>query len=41
MSGKGNIMVIRHDYLEKVRPYADLGIVKVLTGLRRSGKGEI
>lgn len=34
-------MVIRHYYLEKVRPYAGLGIVKVLTGLRRSGKGEI
>ena len=31
-------MVIRHDYLEKVRPYVDLDIVKVLTGIRRSGK---
>lgn len=31
-------MVIRRDFLEKVRPFVRLDIVKVLTGLRRSGK---
>ena len=31
-------MVKRVDYLEKVRPFIGLDIVKVLTGMRRSGK---
>ena len=31
-------MVIRRDFLEKVRPFVRLDIVKVMTGLRRSGK---
>ncbi len=31
-------MVIRQDYLEKVRPFVGLDVVKVATGIRRSGK---
>ncbi len=31
-------MVIRRDYLEKVRPFVGLDVVKVATGIRRSGK---
>lgn len=31
-------MVIRTDYIEKVRPFIGLDIIKVFTGLRRSGK---
>ena len=31
-------MLIRNSYLEKVRPFVGLDIVKVITGMRRSGK---
>ena len=31
-------MVLRRDFLEKIRPFIGLDIVKVSTGLRRSGK---
>lgn len=31
-------MVKRTDYLEKIRPFVGLDVVKVLTGMRRSGK---
>lgn len=31
-------MIKRVDYLEKVRPFVGLDIIKVITGLRRSGK---
>ena len=31
-------MYIRSGYFEKVAPYAGLDVVKVLTGMRRSGK---
>jgi len=31
-------MVLRRDFLEKIRPFIGLDIVKVATGLRRSGK---
>lgn len=31
-------MVIRRDYLEKVKPFVGLDVVKVVTGIRRSGK---
>ncbi|MBR5548237.1 MAG: ATP-binding protein [Kiritimatiellae bacterium] len=31
-------MVIRSDYLKKIRPFVGLDVVKVATGIRRSGK---
>ena len=31
-------MVIRRDYLKKIRPFVGLDVVKVATGIRRSGK---
>ena len=31
-------MLIRKSYLEKVRPFVGLDVVKVITGMRRSGK---
>ena len=31
-------MVQRLDFLEKVRPFVGLDVIKVLTGMRRSGK---
>ena len=31
-------MVIRRDYLEKIRPFVGLDVVKIATGIRRSGK---
>ena len=31
-------MLIRNSYLEKVRPFVGLDVVKVITGMRRSGK---
>ena len=31
-------MIIRENYLKKIEPFIDKPIIKVLTGLRRSGK---
>ena len=31
-------MVIRRDFLQKIRPFVGLDVVKVATGIRRSGK---
>ena len=31
-------MVVRRDYLEKIRPFIGLDVVKIATGIRRSGK---
>ncbi len=31
-------MVIRENYLSKIRPFIGKDIIKVLTGIRRSGK---
>ena len=31
-------MVIRRDFLQKIRPFVGLDIIKVATGIRRSGK---
>ena len=31
-------MVVRRDYLEKIRPFVGLDFVKIATGIRRSGK---
>ena len=31
-------MVVRRDYLEKIRPFVGLDVVKIATGIRRSGK---
>ncbi len=31
-------MVIRQDYLEKIKPFVGLDVIKVATGIRRSGK---
>ena len=34
-------MIIRQDYLEKIRPYMDVKLVKILAGIRRSGKSTL
>ena len=34
-------MVIRQDYIEKIKPYVDVKLVKILAGIRRSGKSTI
>lgn len=34
-------MIIRQDYLEKIRPFRDVKIVKILAGIRRCGKSTI
>ena len=31
-------MIKRTDFLEKIRPFIGLDVIKVITGLRRSGK---
>ena len=31
-------LINRETYLSKIRPYYDLDIIKVITGIRRSGK---
>ena len=37
----GHNMILRNDYIEKIKPYIDVQIVKVLAGIRRSGKSTI
>ena len=32
------VMVTRRDYLEKIKPFIGLNVVKVATGIRRCGK---
>ncbi len=32
---------VREHYLEKIRPYYDIDLIKVLTGIRRCGKSII
>ena len=34
-------MILRPDYLEAIRPFIDAPLVKILTGIRRSGKSTI
>jgi predicted AAA+ superfamily ATPase len=34
-------MLIRNDYLQKIRPFINKDVIKVITGLRRSGKSVI
>ena len=34
-------MIIREEYLKKIRPLIDKDIIKVLTGIRRCGKSTI
>ena len=34
-------MIIREKYLEKIRPFYDLDLIKVITGIRRCGKSVI
>ena len=34
-------MIIRERYLQKIRPFYDSDLVKILTGIRRSGKSVI
>ncbi len=31
-------MIIREEYLKKIRPFYDVDLIKVITGIRRSGK---
>ena len=33
--------IVREHYLEKIRPYYDIDLIKVLTGIRRCGKSII
>ena len=34
-------MIIREKYLSKIRPFYELDLIKVITGIRRSGKSVI
>ena len=34
-------MIIRENYLRKIRPFYDLDIIKILVGIRRCGKSVI
>ncbi len=34
-------MIIRPDYLEKMKPFIDVKLVKILSGIRRCGKSTI
>ncbi len=34
-------MIIRNNYLSKIRPFYDVDLIKVITGIRRSGKSVI
>ena len=34
-------MIVRQDYIEKIKPYIDVKLVKILAGVRRSGKSTI
>ena len=34
-------MVIREKYLSKIRPFYDVDLIKVITGIRRCGKSII
>lgn len=38
---RSRIMVIRTQYLERLRPFYDSELVKVITGIRRCGKSTI
>lgn len=37
----GDIMIIREKYLSKIRPFYDVDLIKVITGIRRCGKSVI
>ena len=34
-------MIIRENYLSKIRPFYDVDLIKVITGIRRCGKSVI
>ena len=34
-------MIIREKYLSKIRPFYDIDLIKVITGIRRCGKSII
>ena len=34
-------MILRPDYLEKLKPFIDVKVVKILAGIRRCGKSTI
>ena len=34
-------MIIRHHYIDKIRPFYDSDLIKVITGIRRCGKSVI
>lgn len=38
---KGDTMIIREKYLSKIRPFYDVDLIKVITGIRRCGKSII
>jgi predicted AAA+ superfamily ATPase len=38
---RSRIMVIRTQYLERLRPFYDSELVKVITGIRRCGKSTV
>ena len=35
------MMIIREKYLSKIRPFYDVDLIKVITGMRRCGKSVI
>ena len=34
-------MILREQYLKKIRPFYDSDLIKVITGIRRSGKSVV
>ena len=34
-------MIVREHYIEKIRPFYDSDLIKILTGIRRCGKSVI
>ena len=34
-------MIVREQYIKKIQPFMDKPVVKVITGIRRSGKSEL
>lgn len=34
-------MILRPDYLEKLRPFIDVKLIKIFAGIRRCGKSTI
>ena len=41
IESKGDLMIIRDNYLSKIKPFYDVDLIKVITGISRCGKSVI